>query len=132
MSKYDNIINLPHYELKYHKRMSNDSRASQFAAFAALTGYYDLVKETSRIVDSKIILSEDMKNNINIKLQKINESINDKPEINVIYFEKDKSKNGGKYINYIGNIKRIDLINNILIFTSNKRINLYNVYDILY
>ena len=42
MNKYDDIINLPHYELKNHKRMSMESRAAQFAPFAALTGYSDV------------------------------------------------------------------------------------------
>ena len=28
--KYDSIINLPHYEPKYHKRMSKMQRAAQF------------------------------------------------------------------------------------------------------
>ena len=54
MSKYDDIINLPHYELKYHKRMSMESRSGQFAPFAALTGYDDQVKEkVDQIIDNK-------------------------------------------------------------------------------
>ena len=42
---YDDIINLPHYEPKNHKRMSMYARAAQFAPFTALTGYDDSVKE---------------------------------------------------------------------------------------
>ncbi len=45
---YDDIINLPHYEPKYHPRMSMQSRAAQFAPFAALTGHDAAIKETSR------------------------------------------------------------------------------------
>ena len=47
--KYDSIINLPHYEPKYHKRMSKMQRAAQFNPFSALTGYDDMVKEVSRV-----------------------------------------------------------------------------------
>ena len=36
MSNYDDIINLPHWEPKHRKRMSMESRAAQFAPFAAL------------------------------------------------------------------------------------------------
>ena len=46
MSKYDDIISLPHYEPKYHARMSMASRAAQFAPFAALTGHADALEET--------------------------------------------------------------------------------------
>lgn len=35
---YEAIINLPHYEPKFHPRMSMSARAAQFAAFAALPG----------------------------------------------------------------------------------------------
>lgn len=45
---YSDIIHLPHYRLKYHTPMSADSRASQFAPFAALTGYKDRVDEEAR------------------------------------------------------------------------------------
>ena len=34
---YDDIINLPHHEPKHHPRMSMQSRAAQFAPFAALS-----------------------------------------------------------------------------------------------
>ena len=52
--KYDSIINLPHYEPKYHKRMSKMQRAAQFNPFSALTGYDDMVKEVSRVVNERI------------------------------------------------------------------------------
>ena len=54
MGKYDDIINLPHYEPKNHKRMSMYARAAQFAPFAALTGYDDSVKETARLTNKRI------------------------------------------------------------------------------
>ena len=34
--RYSDIINLPHYEPKHHKRMSMESRAAQCAPFAAV------------------------------------------------------------------------------------------------
>ena len=45
---YDDIINLPHHEPKHHPRMSMQSRAAQFAPFAALTGYEDAIKDTAK------------------------------------------------------------------------------------
>ena len=48
MDKYDDIINLPHYEPKYHPRMSKYKRSAQFAPFAALTGYEDEIEEAGK------------------------------------------------------------------------------------
>lgn len=45
--RYKYIINLPHYEPKNHKRMSREVRAAQFAPFAALTGFDDMIDETN-------------------------------------------------------------------------------------
>ena len=51
--KYDDIINLPHHESKKHSRMSLEARSAQFAPFAALTGYDDMIEETAKIVNEK-------------------------------------------------------------------------------
>ena len=48
MDNYDDIMNLPHHEPKHHPRMSMQSRAAQFAPFAALTGYNEAIKEESK------------------------------------------------------------------------------------
>lgn len=130
MSKYDEIINLPHFEPKYHKRMSIYNRSAQFAPFAALTGYNDAVKETARLTDSKIDLSEEVISMINLKLQIIETYIKERPNISVIYFESDKRKSGGKYLEYNGNIKRIDSINNTLLFEDGMKISINNLVDI--
>ncbi len=43
--KYDDIINLPHPVSRRHARMSMESRAAQFAPFAALVGHGDAINE---------------------------------------------------------------------------------------
>lgn len=52
--KYDDIINLPHHVSKTHPQMSMETRAAQFAPFAALTGYEDEIDETVRKTEEKI------------------------------------------------------------------------------
>ena len=59
MGKYDDIINLPHYEPKKHKRMSMYARAAQFAPFAALTGYDESIKETARLINEEVEILTD-------------------------------------------------------------------------
>lgn len=51
--KYDDIINKPNHKSKKHSPMSLYARSSQFAAFAALTGYEELIKETAKAVEEK-------------------------------------------------------------------------------
>ena len=70
-NKYDDIINFPHHISKKHPQMSIEARSAQFAPFAALTGFNDEIKETERLVDKKILLSEDEKIKINDKLSGI-------------------------------------------------------------
>lgn len=48
MNNYDDIINLPHHVSKKHSQMSIWNRAAQFAPFAALTGYDNVITETAK------------------------------------------------------------------------------------
>ena len=57
---YADIIDLPHWEpSSRHPRMSLRSRAAQFAPFAALSGYDDMVKEETRLTERRIEPDED-------------------------------------------------------------------------
>ena len=44
---YSDIIDLPHHTSAKHPRMAAEMRAAQFAPFAALTGYEDVIEETA-------------------------------------------------------------------------------------
>lgn len=48
MNNYDDIINLPHHVSEKHSQMSMWNRAAQFAPFAALTGYDNVITETAK------------------------------------------------------------------------------------
>ena len=54
MNNYDDIINLPHHVSKKHPRMSLEARSAQFAPFAALTGYDEVIEETTRLSEQKV------------------------------------------------------------------------------
>ena len=59
-NSYDDIINLPHPVSKNHPQMPLWDRAAQFAPFAALTGHDAAIKETVRLTDERLELSEEM------------------------------------------------------------------------
>ena len=46
-NRYDEIINLPHHVSRTRPQMPMSDRAAQFAPFAALTGYDDIIKQTA-------------------------------------------------------------------------------------
>ena len=131
MDNYEDIINLPHYEPKNHPRMSIESRAAQFAPFAALTGYGDLVKETARLTDTRIELDEEEKNIVNNKLQILQSKIKELPQATITYFIPDKKKVGGKYVTTTGNIKKIDEYKGLIILTNKEEIMISEIIEIL-
>ena len=104
---YDDIINTKYPFSKKHKKMSLYGRAGQFAAFAALTGYDDIIDETSRRVDDDILLNNDQAEDINRKLVYLIDNKN----IFATYmvFIKDTKKKGGKLVKKIGSIKKLDI-----------------------
>ena len=126
-NKYQDIINLPHYEPKRHPRMSIEARSAQFAPFSALTGYDDVVKETGRLTQRKLELSEEQKINISLKLQ---EALDNKKEVLIKYFIKDIKKQGGKYSEKTGVIKKYDQIKQMIIFYDKTQIEINNVVEI--
>lgn len=130
MNNYDDIINLDYSKIKKKNGMPISSRAAIFSPFAALTGYDDAIEETVRITENEIYIDEDYKEIINSKLINIEKNIKSNPEIEITYFIKDNKKAGGKYIDKLIKVKRIDLINNIIISTNNERININNIVDI--
>lgn len=111
---------------KYPK-MSMSDRAAQFAPFAALTGHKEAVIEQGRITQEKRILSNEEKLEIN---EKIIELINLKSKCRITYFEKDKTKSGGKYLNRVLSFKRIDELNKVLYFKENIQIQIDDIVDI--
>lgn len=126
--KYDDIIDLPHYEPKNHPRMARIDRAAQFAPFAALTGYEELIKETARLTNKRKTLSDDEKEEINRTLNLLISKIKETPRVRVIYFKEDERKEGGEYVEYEGNLKKIEA--DSLIFSSKKKILLSDLSSI--
>ena len=127
---YEDIINLSHYESKKHPRMSLEARSAQFAPFAALTGYEDAVKETTRLTDKKIEIDEGLKQILNNKLQYILENNDANPEITFTYFISDKKKTGGKYIEKEGIVKKIDHINGFVLLKDKSKIKIDDIINI--
>ena len=127
MGKYDDMLNLSRPEPP-RERMSALERAAQFAPFAALTGYDESVGEAARLVDGKIELSEDEKERLDRKTQKIREF--PEREVAVTYFRADKRKNGGAYCTKRGFVREIDEAARVILMSDGGKIPFDDVYDI--
>lgn len=127
MSRYDDIINLPHHESKTRKPMSMENRAAQFAPFAALSGHDIAIHETARLTSSKNELSEDE----SIYLQKrLDYAVKQQSSVTFTYFQSDSLKEGGKYVTATGTIKKIDEYDGNIIFTDKRSIRLADILSI--
>lgn len=129
MNNYNDIINLKR-PISNHSHLSIESRASQFSPFAALTGYDDEIKETSRITDKRIDIDDGLREMLNAKLNYLKDHIKENPNISITYFVKDPKKEGGKYLTKQGIIKRIDTVNEIIKFNDNASISMNDIINI--
>lgn len=111
---------------KYPK-MSMSDRAAQFAPFAALTGHKEAILEQQRTTQTKRILSNEEKLEIN---EKIVEMVKLKSKCRIIYFEKDRTKSGGQYMESVLSFKRIDELNKVLYFKENIQIQIDDIVGI--
>ena len=127
---YDDIINLPHHQSDRRPRMSLYDRAAQFAPFSALTGHDEAIKETARLTDKKLELDDYDKMLLDNKMTFILNHIYEQPEITVTYFIPDTNKEGGMYLDFIGNIKRYGSVERKMCFTDKTEIFVDDIIDI--
>ena len=105
---YADIIDLPHHVSKRHPQMSMEKRAAQFSPFAAMVGHDAAIRETARLTEKQLELSEDEKAVIDGKLQMIQAHIKEQPEVTITYFQPDEKKSGGAYVTVTGSVSGID------------------------
>jgi len=117
MGEYDDIINLSRPKSKRLK-MDIIQRANIFNPFAALEGYASAINESGRQVTQKEELTEDKIADLNNKLNFISNKKN--VEATVIYFLKDKYKEGGEYKTIKGVITKLNLNETFLIIEREK------------
>ena len=88
------------------------------------------MREVARITERKIELDEDSRSLLDETLRQIQEQIEECPEVEVTYFEKDDQKEGGSYHTIQDKIKKIDTYTHMLIMVNGIRIPLEDVIDI--
>lgn len=105
---YTDIIDLHHHVSRHHPQMPMEKRAAQFSPFAAMVGHDAAIRETARLTEEQMELTDDEKAIIDWKLQMIQAHIKEQPEVTATYFQPDKKKSGGAYVNVTGSVTGID------------------------
>lgn len=129
-NRYNEIINLPHHVSKTRPQMPMSDRAAQFAPFAALTGYDSAIKETGRLTGERIELDEEALTALDRKYQLLMDTLDDAPEVTIIYFQPDERKAGGQYVSATGTVKKVDTFGRRILLQDGTRIPLDSVYDL--
>ena len=119
---YADIIDLPHHVSTRHPQMPMEKRAAQFSPFAAMVGHDAAIRETARLTEEQLELSEDEKAVIDGKLQMIRAHIKEHPKVTVTYFQPDEKKKGGAYVTVTGSAKKVDDVRRLLLLQDGKAI----------
>ena len=114
---YADIIDLPHHQSSKRKHMSLHDRAAQFAPFAALVGYDEMVDEEARLTDRQITPGESDLDRLGRIFRSLSArlSAGQQPEISALVFVPDARKAGGHYEAAAGRAKRLDPVEKKLI-----------------
>lgn len=136
---YEDIIHLSRPVSRRRPSMPILDRAAQFAPFAALTGYGDVVKEAERLTDRKIELSEDQKALLDERFRRLAQTLHGEtgeiyrePEVVITYFQPDCRKEGGIYVTAVGRVQKMDEFRRMLRLADGTEIPIENVLDIQY
>lgn len=108
MTGYEDIIHLPHHVSARHPQMSRENRAAQFAPFAALTGYGDVIRESARFTEGRPELTEEEKEELDYKLRALGSMPGEKPQVRLTYFVPDQRKEGGLSRTVCSRIRKVD------------------------
>ena len=107
---YADIISLPRHQSEKRPRMSLHDRAAQFAPFAALTGYDEMVDEEARLTEIQIDPGESDLDRLDRKFRRLSSLLADRqrPYVSVLLFVPDARKAGGRYETVVGFARRLD------------------------
>ena len=117
---YGDIIDLPHHQSAKRRHMSLHDRAAQFAPFAALVGYDEMVDEEARLTDRFITPGESDLDRLDRLFRRLSAQLSagQRPPVSVLVFVPDPYKAGGRYETVAGRAKRLDPVEKKLVLLS--------------
>ena len=126
---YEDILN-EQRPAPLRPRMSMLDRAAQFAPYAALVGYSDVIEESARLTDKRQELTEEEKQELDHTLDLLRHQSDSRPFLSVRIFVQDEKKEGGKSVTVRGRLKKIDEARHMLVLEDGKKIRFADIEEI--
>ena len=130
MGRYDDIINMEHPSAERHPRMSALDRAAQFSAFAALTGYEDIISESGRRTEERPEVDEEQLGRLNEAMGRIEKELASRPAVKGLRFLPDSRKSGGRTTAFEGRVRNIDIGTSALVLADGTSIPLQDILEL--
>ena len=124
MSDYKDIIDTIYPYPSNHPKMSRKNRAAQFAPFAALTGYEEMINISTIEKDKLVDLDENKIEEIESRIKNLSLHIKEKIFVKVTYFHLDE------YKIKTGIVIKIDEYSKELIFDDKSKVKIIEIVDI--
>ena len=103
--EYGDILYREHPVSAKHPPMPRSARAAQFAPFAALTGYDDMIAESARETEKQILPEEGKREELGRRLEYLLR-LSPAPEVSFTWFVHDQRKSGGHYLSKTARLLR--------------------------
>ena len=129
-AEYADIMHMNPPDSECHARMSGVQRAAQFAPFAALVGFGDVISEAARFTDSPITLTEDEISEIDRSLRFLSENISLSPTVKLKFYVPDKSKCGGSFLEICDRVTAVDEQLSLLVLASGDSVPFRNIVSL--
>ena len=127
---YSDIIDRERPVSKKHPPMDRMMRAAQFAPFAALTGHDEAVRETARLTQQPVFLTEESLDELNAQLRRAEEQAAQRPMLTMTVYYEDSTKAGGRFETVAGRLKKIDRYREGLVLTDGREIPFFRICDL--
>lgn len=101
---YEDILYQPHHVSPRRANMPLMDRAAQFAPFAALSGHDGLIRETARLTEPFLELTDSKQAELDEILQRLQPGM----QLRLTHFVPDLRKEGGRYAECVGILRKVD------------------------
>lgn len=118
----EKLVSFPYEGVRRHPRMSAEARAAQFAPFSALNGYEEAIAETGRVTEEMCELNEDALQEVQEKTAYLSSRLEEKPEVEFVFFAEDPLKAGGEYKKTAGRLKAVDRDRRLFVLTDHRTV----------
>lgn len=88
------------------------------------------IRETARLTDRRVELDEDEKTVLDSKLRILADRLEERPTVQITYFQADDRKAGGSYETADGAIKKFDDIARVVVMTDGRRIPIDDIFEL--